>query len=129
MQEIEYAVAAAIEAGDEVRPGNWTLRRVRGFERREAALLGDTRQVREAALLDELGCELVVHAVEAEDDHALTWRLGARRRCYQRAGDNRDRRCRKCQQADGTEQSPSTRSEGHGALSPAFESVKAFPSI
>ena len=68
MDEVEDAVAAWIEAGNERRPGHGTLR---GMDVPNGAKPPDDsepREIREPALFDERSCEVVVQAVEAEDD-------------------------------------------------------------
>jgi hypothetical protein len=68
VDEVEDAVAARIQPGDERRPRDGALRWDAGAKRREAAGLGEARQARQAARVDHLARQLVVQAVEAEDD-------------------------------------------------------------
>ena len=71
MDEVEDAVAARVEAGDEGGPGHRALRRDRRAERREAARGGQLREIRQPAAVDQVRVRLVVEAVEAEHDHGL----------------------------------------------------------
>ncbi len=70
VQEIEDAMAAGIHTRDERRPRDRALRRVRRFQRHEAASGGEARQIRHDAFLHVLREQLRIHAVDAEDHHA-----------------------------------------------------------
>ncbi len=94
VHEVEDAVAAGVHAGDEVRPGHRALRRHRGPERREAAGLGQPRQVGQLALGHQPRGHAVVHAVEAEHDHplaAVAGRAAAAGRQQAQTGRRQDR--------------------------------------
>ena len=91
VDEVEDAVAAGVHAGDEVRPRHRALRRHRGLERRELTGPLHARHVGQPALVDQVACEPVVEAVEAEHDDAPVGRsVTATRQGENQVGEQRD---------------------------------------
>ena len=71
VDEVEDAVLAGIEPGDEGGPRHRAVRRRRRGQRREAAALAEARQIRQPALRRcRSRDQVVVEAVDAEHDHA-----------------------------------------------------------
>lgn len=75
VHEIKDPVAAGIQTGDEVGPGDRALWRHRGGQRLKVSCLCESLEVRHPALLHEASREAVVHAVEPQYDHALGIRV------------------------------------------------------
>ena len=96
-QEVVDVVLARVDAGGKRGPRRRRLRRVRGAERIEAALIDQPLEVGQLAVVDQLLDQIRVHAVEAEDDHLLPVLAGRR---FARA-ERRDRRRRGQRHEDG----------------------------
>jgi len=75
MNEIEDTVAASIQAGDEIGPCYRALRRNTGGQAAERSLLGQAREVRHLPFRHELGEQVGIEAVYAEDNYLL--RIGS----------------------------------------------------
>ena len=70
MDEVEDAMTAGVEAGDERGPGDRALRGNRCPERAESAACRDLRKMREAALRHQVASEGEVETVESKHDDA-----------------------------------------------------------
>ena len=70
VDEVEDAVAARVEAGDERGPGHRALRRDRGAERGEAASCGDLREMRHPAPGHQVARQVEIQPVEPEHDRS-----------------------------------------------------------
>src|SRR5262249_41958249 len=68
VNEIEYAVATGVHAGNQVRPGHRTLRRDARRELPKRSLLQQLREVRHFPFPHELLEQMWIHAVNAEND-------------------------------------------------------------
>ena len=71
MNEVVNSMAPRVQPGDEIRPRNRALRRHRGAKRLKAPHLLEPGQVGQAAFVDEAASQGVIHAVDADHDHAL----------------------------------------------------------
>src|SRR3954466_9580343 len=71
MDESQDPMPARVHARDQVRPGNWTLRRNTGRELAERPLLREFGKVGHLAFRHELPQQLRIHSIDAENDQLL----------------------------------------------------------
>src|SRR5271169_3160232 len=68
VDEIKDSVPASIQSCDQVRPRHRALRRDAGSQTPERSLLGQPREIRHLALGHELGEQVRIEPVDAQDD-------------------------------------------------------------
>jgi hypothetical protein len=93
MEEVEDAVSARIESGDEVRPRDRRLRRRRRAEHVEPALVHELREVARLCRMpgDHVAQHVRVESVDAEEDDARILRRSTKESSVRRASRDADR--------------------------------------